>query len=145
MTTLYTHGINRPEQVVVLGDGNAEVRFNIQQDTETNPVIDPETGQPTGETETLVIFKAEHALTHYPLAYDELVDAMVRARYSQSAAEAVLRHKINGDEGADDAFDEFNAFAESCKLQAREIMGIVDGEEEERPDNAEPGEQVEEE
>ena len=119
MTTLYTHGINRPEQVVVLGDGNAEVRFNIQQDTETNPVIDPETGQPTGETETLVIFKAEHVLTHYPLAYDKLVSAMIRQKYTSDDELAMARKCYTEVED----YKAYDAYVEECKRIAAGFLG----------------------
>lgn len=58
-----------------------------------------------------------------PLQRDTLIDAMIRTRYSQSAVEAILRHKIAGDDTG--AFAEFNAFAEQCKADADKILNLI--------------------
>ncbi|MBQ6029900.1 MAG: hypothetical protein IJL31_00160 [Oscillospiraceae bacterium] len=53
-----------------------------------------------------------------------IVGALVRTRYSQDDVEAILRHVIAGDEGAQDEFDAFNTFAEACKAEANRILDI---------------------
>jgi len=113
---LYTYGLTRPESLAVITKDKAEVRFNITEGTE--PSIDPQTEEPV----TLPIFTCEKAIVDYPLDYAQIVDAMIRTRYTQGDVEAILRHKINGDEGAEEAYNTFNAFAESCKQQAQEIL-----------------------
>lgn len=55
-----------------------------------------------------------------PLQRDTLIDAMIRVRYSQSAVEAILRHKLAGDDEGE--FDAFNAYAEKCKADTDRII-----------------------
>jgi len=53
------------------------------------------------------------------LDYGEIVDAIIRTRYSQSAVEAIMRHKLAGVESD---FDAFNDFAEWAKTEAERII-----------------------
>jgi hypothetical protein len=55
-----------------------------------------------------------------PIKRDSLIDAMIRTRFSQSAVEAIMRHKLAGEDTG--AFDEFNAYAEKCKADADRIL-----------------------
>lgn len=57
-----------------------------------------------------------------PIKRDSLIDAMIRTRFSQSAVEAIMRHKLAGEDAGE--FDEFNAFAEKCKEDAKKIISI---------------------
>lgn len=51
-----------------------------------------------------------------------VVNAIIRLSYPQDAVEAIMRHKIAGDEGADAEFGEFNAYAEFAKAEADKIL-----------------------
>lgn len=57
-----------------------------------------------------------------PLQRDTLIDAMIRTRYSQSAVEAIMRHKLAGDDEGE--FDTFNVYAEQCKADADRIIQL---------------------
>ena len=54
-------------------------------------------------------------------AYSELVNMLIRKKYSPSHELAILRKKCaNIEQG--DAFEEWNSYAEECKKQAKEIL-----------------------
>lgn len=94
--------------------------FNETVEHKTVPVIDPDTGEQTGEEERTDYIYAAVDLAA-PLIKDILVDAMIRTHYSQSAVEAIFRHKLAG-EDADHEFEAFNDFAEAIKVRAKEIL-----------------------
>lgn len=48
--------------------------------------------------------------------YGQKVNELVRKRYTESEELAILRHKLNGDETE---WEEYNAFVEGCKAQAK--------------------------
>ncbi len=54
--------------------------------------------------------------------YDGLVNRKIRARYSQSAENAILRKKLAGI--GTEEFEAYNAFAETCKAEAKAELGI---------------------
>ena len=56
------------------------------------------------------------------IMYANLVVRKIRARYSQSAENAILRKKLAGID--DGEFAEYNAFAEACKAEAKAELGI---------------------
>lgn len=56
--------------------------------------------------------------------YAALVNEKVRARYSQSDENAILRKKLANMTGAQAEFDEFNTFVEQCKSEARKELDI---------------------
>lgn len=56
------------------------------------------------------------------MMYANLVVRKIRARYSQSAENAIIRKKIAGID--DGEFAEYNEFAERCKAEAKTEVGI---------------------
>lgn len=54
--------------------------------------------------------------------YAALVNEKIRARYDQSAENAILRKAIAGLDMEE--FNAFNAFAEQCKAEARAELGL---------------------
>ncbi len=54
--------------------------------------------------------------------YDALVNQKIRARYTQSMVEAIMRKAIAGLDNGE--FAEYNAFAEQCKAEARAELYI---------------------
>ena len=54
--------------------------------------------------------------------YAALVNQKIRARYSQSAENAILRKAIAGVDRTE--FEAYNAFAEECKAAARAELGM---------------------
>ena len=75
-------------------------------DVETQTVIDYVKPEPT----------LEQKLAQYPL----LVEKYIREKYSISAEFSILRQKDDKPE----EFEEYNAFAEACKIRAKEDLGI---------------------
>lgn len=53
--------------------------------------------------------------------YGELVEQLIRKKYSVSAELAILRQK----DTKYVEFYEYNEYAEQCKLKAKEILGIL--------------------
>ena len=53
--------------------------------------------------------------------YGELVDSYIREKYSLSAELSILRQRDTKPE----EFEEYNAYAEQCKVKAKEILGIL--------------------
>ena len=93
-------------------------RFVIYFDEQT---IEMESENEEGKVEHYTMFGYHKAVVP-ALEKGEIVNAIIRSRYTQSDVEALMRHKLNGDDGADAEFDEFNAFAERAKARAVEIL-----------------------
>lgn len=72
-----------------------------------------------GEEVTATTYRYRRAETIAPLEKGNIVNAIIREDYTQDAAEAIIRHKLNGD---GDEWDAFNACAESAKARAVEIL-----------------------
>ena len=75
-------------------------------DVESQTVIDYVKLEPT----------QEELLAQYPA----LVERYIREKYTLSAELAILRQKDSKPE----EFEEYNAFAEACKIRAKEDLGI---------------------
>ena len=58
-------------------------------------------------------------LTEPQLDYNEVVDGLVRQKYSLSEELAILRQR----DSKPDEFEAYNTYAEECKAKAREMMG----------------------
>jgi hypothetical protein len=58
------------------------------------------------------------------ISYDELVNGMVRDKYSESAEFAILRKAMTL---KTDEFTEYNAYVEECKVRAKEWINQRDG------------------
>ena len=58
------------------------------------------------------------------ISYNNLVNSLIRDKYSESEEFAILRKAMNfkGEE-----FEEYNAYVESCKLQAKAWINQRDG------------------
>lgn len=50
--------------------------------------------------------------------YDAKVDELIRSRYSASEVEGIFRKVLSGDVDARGELENFNAFAEQCKIEA---------------------------
>ena len=99
---------------------NGKFRCYYNEETREKERITPvEGGEPITETVTEYIYDAVDVDA---LEKGILVDALIRTRYSQADVEAIMRHKIAKDEGATAEFNEFNAFAEECKVIANGIL-----------------------
>lgn len=57
--------------------------------------------------------------TFYYASYSQLVDILIKERYSQSAENAILRQRDTKPQ----EFEEYNAYCEECKVRAKEIIG----------------------
>lgn len=60
-------------------------------------------------------------------AYGELVERIVRKRYSQSQVEAIINNYLDDSENAQykSEFLEMQAYRKECKAKAKEILGIL--------------------
>ena len=103
-----------------LSNGKTRCYYNEQVSEETITNKDPETGEETVDT---------HAVYDYDTVDIDseptkgvITDALIRIRYSQSAVEAIMRHALAGAPGAQEEFEEFNAYAEWCKAEAARIL-----------------------
>ena len=52
--------------------------------------------------------------------YPEVVDRLVRQKYSMSAELAILRQR----DSKPDEFEIYNAYVEECKVQAKQLLNI---------------------
>ena len=59
-------------------------------------------------------------------AYGELVERLVRKRYSQSQVEAIINNYLDDSENSQykAEFLEMQAYRKECKAKAKEILGI---------------------
>ena len=58
------------------------------------------------------------------LTKSNIVNAIIREKYSQADVEAIMRHKIAGEEGSEEEFSSFNSYAEQAKLEANRILSL---------------------
>ena len=119
---------SEPRRLEVLANGKTRCYYDETISEESAAPAGGEPGEEpaaeeeeSSETVPVYSYAAECEVTK-----GRLVDALVRTRYSQGDVEAILRHKMNGDEGADDEFDAFNTFAEACKAEAVRILGVTE-------------------
>ena len=63
----------------------------------------------------------EHKKHMQSFNYGELVDSYIRKKYSISAELAILRQRDTKPK----EFAEYNEYAEQCKANAKEILGIL--------------------
>lgn len=59
--------------------------------------------------------------TYYsPISYEELVNSLIREKYSESEEFAIIRKKMAGINTEE--FDAYNEFAEQCKVTAKQFV-----------------------
>ncbi len=97
----------RPQTFERYDAGHILVAYNVEE-------LTSEEGEKSFQFDTLIV--------NGEPTKEAIVNTLIREKYSQSEVEAIMRHKLNGDEGADVDFSAFNAFAEACKATAREIF-----------------------
>ena len=119
---------SEPRRLEALANG--KIRCYYDEQIESEPVItatdpsDAADDQPAAEEpETVTVYS--YAVVDIDGVADKaaVVNALVRTRYSQDAVEALMRHKLAGDAGAEEEFEAFNTFAEACKAEAVRILG----------------------
>lgn len=64
--------------------------------------------------------QSEKQVEQSTISYDELVDSKIRVRYTVSQEFAILRQR----DTKPDEFDEYNAYCEQCKADAKAELGI---------------------
>ncbi len=107
-----------PPKSEKLSDGRTRVHYNVTEVEETNPVIDPETGEPTGETETHTVYQCEFAIVSGAVNVGSVVSAILRKQYSVDDELALLRQRDSKPE----EFAAYNAAAEAAKTVAHELL-----------------------
>lgn len=122
---------SEPRRLEVLANGKTRCYYDETISEESAAPAGGEPGEePAAEqdesSETVPVYSYAAVDIEGEVTKGRLVDALVRTRYSQGDVEAILRHKMNGDEGADDEFDAFNTFAEACKAEAVRILGVTE-------------------
>ena len=112
-----TYG-SRPNKIEQLHSGNYRCLYNIEEETESYPVIDPETHEPTGETETRPVWICDWVDVAGQPTTKNLVPALIRQRYSADDEFEKQRERDSRPE----AYAEYNTYVESCKVIAAEIL-----------------------
>lgn len=75
------------------------------------------------ETQTIIDYvKPEKTLEQKLKEYPIIVEQYIRQKYSISAELAILRQRDSKPE----EFEEYNSYAESCKIIAKEKLGIME-------------------
>ena len=107
-----THYLFDTKKYADIIGSKAYIYFDEQQVQETVSSED-------GNDETATVYSYRRAEATTPLDKGKIVNAIIREDYSQDAAEAIIRHKLNGDS---EEWDAFNACAEAAKVRAVEIL-----------------------
>ena len=102
----------------ISSSGKVYVYFDEQEGTETANSVNEETGEEIENT--YPVWTYLRAESHLPLEKGVLVNDIIRTVYSQADVEAILRHKLAGND--DGEFEEFNAFAEHAKTIAVNVL-----------------------
>ena len=104
--------------VDIIPSGKVYIYFDETESTETVTHKDDGTGEETSETYPIWLYQiAESSL---PLEKGKLVNDIIRTVYTQGDVEAIMRHKLAGED--DGEFEEFNTFAENAKVIANQIL-----------------------
>lgn len=114
------HTFTEPQTLAVLKDGRTRIFFAGETAEEEITTVD-EKGKKHTETHPVYLYRAADIPAGEPVDKGAIVNAIIRADYSQDAVEAIFRHKLAGESSAE--FDEFNAVAEAAKARAAEILG----------------------
>lgn len=109
-----------PQKLTVLSDGRVRIFFDEKVEKETVITVD-EDGKEHKDIHDVYTYCAAEIPAGEPADKGAIVNAIIRAQYSQDAVEAIFRHKLAGESSAE--FEEFNAFAEAAKARAAEILG----------------------
>lgn len=109
---------SEPRKYDALRNGMFRCYFN-EEITEQTITHEGEGGEAISETITNYGY---NAVDVHSIDKGEIVDAIIRTRFSQSAVEAIMRHKIAKAEGSTAEFNEFNDFAEWAKTEANRIL-----------------------
>lgn len=109
---------SKPNKVEALPNGKFRCLYNIVEKEETYPVIDTETHEPTGETETRKIWECDWLDVEGQPTKDNLVPALIRKRYSLNGE--LERNRLRDEEP--EAFAEYNAYVKQCQSIAAEIL-----------------------
>ncbi len=109
---------NVPPKSEKLSDGRTRVHYNVTEVQETNAVIDPETGEPTGETETHTVYQCEFVIIDGDVNVGSVVSAILRKSYSVDDELALLRQRDSKPE----EFAQYNADAEAAKAVAHGLI-----------------------
>ena len=109
---------SKPNKVEALPNGKFRCLYNIVEKEETYPVIDPETHEPTGKTETRKIWECDWVDVDSQPTSKNLVPALIRQKYSLD--DELERHRLRDEEP--EAFAEYDAFVKQCQAIAKEIL-----------------------
>jgi hypothetical protein len=109
---------NVPPKSEKLSDGRTRVHYNVTEVQETNAVIDPETGEPTGETETHTVYQCEFVIIDGDVNVGSVVSAILRKTYSVDDELALLRQR----DVKPKEFAQYNADAEAAKAVAHGLI-----------------------
>lgn len=110
---------NVPPKSEKLSNGKTRIHYNVTEVQESNPVIDPETGEPTGEIETRTVYQCEYVIIDGEVNVGSVVSAILRKTYSVDDELALLRQRDSKPE----EFAAYNAAAEAAKAVAHGILG----------------------
>jgi len=109
---------NVPPKSEKLSNGKTRIHYNVTEVQESNPVIDPETGEPTGEIETRTVYQCEYVIIDGEVNVGSVVSAILRKTYSVDDELALLRQRDSKPE----EFAAYNAAAEAAKAVAHGIL-----------------------
>lgn len=105
----------------VLRDGRSRIYFDEVLGEEVVEMVPEGEKEPVSEKYAVYSYRAVDIPAGTPVDKAAIVNAIIRADYSQDAVEAIFRHKLAGEKS--DEFDVFNKAAEAAKVRAVEILG----------------------
>ena len=104
----------------VLPDGRARIYFDEVLGEEVIEMVPEGKKKPVSEKYAVYSYRAVDIPAGVPVDKAAVVNAIIRAGYSQDAVEAIFRHKLAGEKS--DEFKVFNDVAEAAKARAVEIL-----------------------
>lgn len=134
-----TYKFDVPKKWDVLENGKIRCYYNMAEEElviESKPEIMEDDGdddwndeepkgiekEETKTTTTMTLYTYSAVDIDGPIDKGKIVDAIIRAKYSQSEVEAIIRKKIARAEGSSKEFTEFNNYAEYAKTEANWIL-----------------------
>lgn len=102
-----------PQALVSVNDSFWDYNANVSKETRKDPM--------SGETRGVFVFE----VYRFPKSFgkDEIVNGLIRLRYSESNEIALLRQQASKKA----EYREYDSYCESCKALAQEILEKVNG------------------
>lgn len=125
MKVMKIYKFDCPKKTDTLSNGKIRCYYNENIEKlvmESSGMDEDQNDEDQPEDETLTLYTYNAVDLDGPITKADVINAIIREKYTQSEVEAIMRHKLAGEDGADQEFEEFNTYAELAKREAKRLF-----------------------